>query len=58
MLGNPTPVATRVPTMLTSSTKPPIKKARYSCSKLISFPFRHRHGVGAGFGVLSVNQPR
>ena len=37
-LGKPTRVATRVPTMLASSTKPPTSNARYSCSKLISFP--------------------
>jgi hypothetical protein len=42
--------------MLASSTRPPTKNARYSCSKLISFPFRHHHDEGAGFGVLSVNQ--
>jgi hypothetical protein len=42
--------------MLASSTRPPIKNARYSCCKLISFPFRHRPAEGAGFGVLPVNQ--
>jgi hypothetical protein len=42
--------------MLTSSTRPPIKNARYSCSKLISFPFRHHPDEAADFGVLSVNQ--
>ncbi len=35
MLGKPTRVASRVPTMLASSTKPPISMARYSCCKLI-----------------------
>jgi len=43
--------------MLTSSTRPPIKNARYSCCKLNSFPFRHHLDEGADFGVLSVNQP-
>ena len=50
-----------------SSTRPPIKNARYTCCKLISFPFRHhpgsgcrithyRYDEGADFGVPPVHQ--
>ena len=56
-LGNPTRVATRVPTMLASSTKPPISKARYSCCKLMSFPFRHDLGSGGGPTPVSTRAP-
>ncbi|CPU46661.1 Uncharacterised protein [Mycobacteroides abscessus] len=37
-LGNPMRVATLVPTMLASSTSPPMSKSRYSWCRLTSFP--------------------
>ena len=65
-LGNPTRVATRVPTMLASSTKPPISNARYSCVQAHFVPVQTEFGRGSGaahrarrgrrLGVMPVNQ--